>query len=114
MSNEDGEYDYIFGFGSISEFESLSFVVFSITLTYSYAKYPCNKHDLLICNLVPQFISIVNTSTHATWQTSENKEAISGAVATIKKSFGYRRKWNFRSTTGRNMIFMILCRQVQH
>lgn len=104
MSNEDGEYDYIFGFGSISEFESLSFVVFSITLTYSYAKYPCSKHDLLICMFLVH--CIVNTSTHATWQTSENKEAISGAVATIKKSFGYRRKWNFRSTTGRNMIII--------
>ena len=53
----------------------------------------------------------VNTSTHATWQTASSIEAnttsitsasttIPGIVATIKSSFGYKRTWNFRSSTG--------------
>lgn len=45
----------------------------------------------------------MNTSTHATWQTAPDKTAsgaIPGAIATIKKCFGYRREWNFRSNTG--------------
>ncbi|KAL7542431.1 hypothetical protein ACHAXR_011824 [Thalassiosira sp. AJA248-18] len=49
------------------------------------------------------FGSIMNTSTHATWQSPEKKKSgntIPGAVVTIKRSFGYARKWNFRSTTG--------------
>ncbi len=45
--------------------------------------------------------SAVNTSTHATWQTDKSSSStIPGAVANIKKCFGYKRKWNFRSTTG--------------
>mmetsp|Transcript_15099 Transcript_15099/g.36251 ORF Transcript_15099/g.36251 Transcript_15099/m.36251 type:complete len:111 (-) Transcript_15099:1080-1412(-) len=51
------------------------------------------------------FGSIMNTSTHATWQSAssdKNKASVTvpGAVVTIKKSFGFARKWNFRSTTG--------------
>ena len=43
----------------------------------------------------------MNTSTHATWNTDKSSSStIPGAVATIKKCFGYKRKWNFRSTTG--------------
>ena len=55
----------------------------------------------------------VNTSTHATWQSSspdkKRKSSASscssssdmpGAIATIKRTFGYKRKWNFRSSTG--------------
>jgi hypothetical protein len=49
------------------------------------------------------FGSIINTSTHAPWlATSKDSkvEALPGAVATLKSSFGYQRRWNFRSTTG--------------
>eukprot|EP00581_Thalassiosira_minuscula_P002637 CAMPEP_0183743682 /NCGR_PEP_ID=MMETSP0737-20130205/65340_1 /TAXON_ID=385413 /ORGANISM="Thalassiosira miniscula, Strain CCMP1093" /LENGTH=1249 /DNA_ID=CAMNT_0025979307 /DNA_START=695 /DNA_END=4444 /DNA_ORIENTATION=- len=51
------------------------------------------------------FGSIMNTSTHATWQPPDKKGSpgaapIPGAIATIKKRFGYRREWNFRSATG--------------
>lgn len=44
----------------------------------------------------------MNTTTHATWQTpgKEESSVIPGAVATITKCFGYKRKWNFRSFTG--------------
>ncbi|KAL7522556.1 hypothetical protein ACHAWX_007296 [Stephanocyclus meneghinianus] len=44
------------------------------------------------------FGSIMDTSTHATWQASS--APMSGAVATISKRFGYQRQWNFRSSTG--------------
>ncbi|KAL3805929.1 hypothetical protein HJC23_007890 [Cyclotella cryptica] len=44
------------------------------------------------------FGSIMDTSTHATWQTSS--APMRGAVATISKRFGYQREWNFRSNTG--------------
>ncbi|KAL9179929.1 hypothetical protein ACHAXT_007899 [Thalassiosira profunda] len=48
------------------------------------------------------FGSIMNTSTHATWQPPDKKGsgAIPGSIATIKQRFGYRREWNFRSATG--------------
>jgi hypothetical protein len=46
------------------------------------------------------FGSIMDTSTHATWQTSEASSPMLGSVATISKSFGYQRQWNFRSSTG--------------
>eukprot|EP00980_Cylindrotheca_fusiformis_P028220 scaffold22586_cov138-Cylindrotheca_fusiformis.AAC.40 len=49
------------------------------------------------------FGSIINSSTHASWlaASKESKvEALPGAVATLKSSFGYQRRWNFRSTTG--------------
>ncbi len=44
----------------------------------------------------------MNTTTHATWQTPGKEESINipGAVATITRCFGYKRKWNFRSFTG--------------
>ena len=42
----------------------------------------------------------MDTSTHATWQTSEPSAAMPGCVVTISKKFGYHRQWNFRSTTG--------------
>ena len=51
----------------------------------------------------------VNTSTHATWQTDKNKSGnMPGAVVTINKSFGYKRKWNFRSTTGFTALGVIV------
>ena len=53
----------------------------------------------------------MNTSTHATWQTKDKgtpSNAIPGAVATIKQSFGYKREWNFRSTTGFTALGVIL------
>ena len=54
------------------------------------------------------FGSIMNTSTHAPWLKSDNDDtnstssvgALPGRVAILKKSFGYTRQWNFRSTTG--------------
>lgn len=42
----------------------------------------------------------MNTSTHATWSSDKSNSTIPGVVATINKTFGYKRKWNFRSTTG--------------
>jgi cation transport regulator ChaC len=46
------------------------------------------------------FGSIMDTSTHATWQTSESSAPMPGSIATISKRFGYQRQWNFRSSTG--------------
>jgi cation transport regulator ChaC len=47
------------------------------------------------------FGSIMDTSTHSTWQTSESSSPIIfGSVVTISKRFGYQRQWNFRSSTG--------------
>ena len=54
------------------------------------------------------FGSIMNTTTHVPWlQTSpadtsskEKVASLPGAVVTLKKSFGYSRHWNFRSSTG--------------
>ena len=52
------------------------------------------------CDYVFGFGSIMDTSTHATWQTSKSCAPMLGSVATISKRFGYRRQWNFRSDTG--------------
>mmetsp|Transcript_5933 Transcript_5933/g.9348 ORF Transcript_5933/g.9348 Transcript_5933/m.9348 type:complete len:1203 (+) Transcript_5933:87-3695(+) len=47
------------------------------------------------------FGSIMNTSTHAPWLANdEEMAALPGAVATLQSSFGYQRRWNFRSSTG--------------
>mgnify|MGYP005847741093 CR=1 FL=1 len=48
------------------------------------------------------FGSIMNSSTHSTWQTDAKSEEtdLPGRIVKIKKSFGYGRYWNFRSTTG--------------
>lgn len=56
-----------------------------------------HQHDYIF-----GFGSIMNTSTHATWQTPDRKTSGTnpGAVVTIKRSFGFKRKWNFRSSTG--------------
>jgi len=48
--------------------------------------------------------SIINKSTHKTWASgtsaaSETNAACAG-VATVRRSFGYKRSWNFRSSTG--------------
>jgi tetratricopeptide (TPR) repeat protein len=45
----------------------------------------------------------MNSATHAPWLKSSETDEISslpGAVVTLKKSFGYARQWNFRSSTG--------------
>lgn len=49
----------------------------------------------------------MNTTTHAPWlnnnQSSDTAMEVSslpGALVTLKKSFGYARQWNFRSSTG--------------
>jgi hypothetical protein len=53
------------------------------------------------------FGSIMNTSTHAPWlqnpdaKTSGTESSIlPGAAVTLTKDFGYKRLWNFRSSTG--------------
>jgi hypothetical protein len=50
------------------------------------------------------FGSIINTSTHATWKTTNSSSAaaaaLPGVIATISKEFGYQRQWSFRSSTG--------------
>lgn len=59
------------------------------------------------------FGSIMNTSTHATWKTTSSSTtatetqsssssggSLPGVIATISKEFGYKRQWNFRSSTG--------------
>lgn len=47
------------------------------------------------------FGSIMDTSTHATWQTTNSPSiTMPGSVVTLSKRFGYQRQWNFRSTTG--------------
>ena len=59
------------------------------------------------------FGSIINTSTHALWHNQSSSSSSSssaksakefsglpGALVTLKKSFGYARRWNFRSSTG--------------
>lgn len=48
--------------------------------------------------------SIINKSTHKAWASgtsaaSETHAACAG-VATVRRSFGYKRSWNFRSSTG--------------
>ena len=52
------------------------------------------------------FGSIMNTSTHAVWNTTTNASnnssslLLPGVTATISAEFGYKRQWNFRSSTG--------------
>ena len=55
------------------------------------------------------FGSIMNSSTHAPWLEPSNNcssegaatmTALPGKVVRIRQSFGYERRWNFRSTTG--------------
>ena len=48
--------------------------------------------------------SIINKSTHKAWASgtsaaSETHASCAG-VATVRRSFGYKRSWNFRSSTG--------------
>ena len=45
------------------------------------------------------FGSIMNTGTHASWL-SENMEPLKGTKSWLLQSFGYKRSWNFRSSTG--------------
>jgi tetratricopeptide (TPR) repeat protein len=46
------------------------------------------------------FGSIMNSSTHAPWLKDKSVGVLPGAVATLSRSFGYERQWNFRSSTG--------------
>lgn len=60
------------------------------------------------------FGSIMNTTTHAPWlQNSKDGKAatLSGALVTLKKSFGYERQWNFRSSTGFTALGVIKSEQ---
>ncbi|CAB9501885.1 NB-ARC domain [Seminavis robusta] len=62
-----------------------------------------NEHEYVF-----GFGSIINSSTHAAWLENDNdtttgttsKEPLKGQVVRIRASFGYERRWNFRSTTG--------------
>ena len=63
------------------------------------------EHDYLF-----GFGSIMNTSTHATWQSPDQKvAALPGSVATLKSGFGYKRRWNFRSSTGFTALGVTEC-----
>ncbi len=58
------------------------------------------------------FGSIINTTTHAPWlrpSSAYEVASLPGAVATLKKSFGYTRQWNFRSSTGFTALGVSLC-----
>ena len=47
------------------------------------------------------FGSIMNTATHAPWISAEGAPpSLPGVAVRLKRSFGYRRSWNFRSGTG--------------
>lgn len=82
----------------------------SLEMSSTDATTPCDEYEYIF-----GFGSIMNTATHAPWlQTSDNnrgnrkKKASSlstssvlpGVVVTLTKEFGYKRRWNFRSSTG--------------
>ena len=59
------------------------------------------------------FGSIMNTTTHAPWlqssSSSKTEVSLPGAVVTLKRSFGYERQWNFRSSTGFTALGVCPC-----
>lgn len=53
----------------------------------------------IACDYLFGFGSIINVGTHASWM-GDGSQALKGQRANVRASFGYRRSWNFRSSTG--------------